>query len=153
MICASYVEVWRARRDTMESVVGTAAALGALVLAASLLSSRFRVSVAVIEVALGVLAGNAFHLRASEWLDLLAAFGATALVFLAGTETDPAVLRSRWRESLLVGGLSFIGPFVLTLFVASVLLGWDLRQSEIAACAMSGTSLAVVFVTLIESGT
>ena len=50
-------------------------ALATLVLAASLLSVRFALSVAILEIALGVLGGNLLHMHTTSWIDFLAGFG------------------------------------------------------------------------------
>ncbi len=61
-------------------------------------------------------------------------------------------MRAKFKESSLLGMVSFALPFGIKLAVAYFVLGWDLRASEIAACAMSTTSLAVVYAVLIETG-
>ena len=133
-------------------VLYTAMLLGILILGASMLSVELRLSIAIIEIALGVFAGNALHLHTSEWLDFLAGFGSFVLTFLAGAEVDPGLMRAKLKESVLLGGLSFLLPFGATLLVAYFGLGWDLRAAEIAATAMSTTSLAVVYAVLVETG-
>jgi len=74
------------------------------------------------------------------------------LTFLAGAEVDPDVLRSRLKESVAIGGLSFALPFAASLLLARYGLGWDWKAAEIAATAMSTTSLAVVYAVLVETG-
>jgi Kef-type K+ transport system membrane component KefB len=61
-------------------------------------------------------------------------------------------MRAKLRESVLLGGLSFVVPFAATLLVARYPLGWDWRAAEIAGAAMSTTSLAVVYAVLVETG-
>jgi Kef-type K+ transport system membrane component KefB len=61
-------------------------------------------------------------------------------------------LRRKLRESVLIGGLSFLLPFVGAGLFAYFVAGWDLRQSEIACIAMSTTSLSVVYAVLVETG-
>ncbi len=136
----------------MDHVLSVAMPLGILILVASMVSIELSLSIAIIEIALGVFAGNALHLHTSEWLDFLATFGSIVLTFLAGAEVDPDLMRAKLKESALIGGLSFLIPFGATLAVTYFLVGWDLRASEIAACAMSTTSLAVVYAVLVETG-
>jgi Kef-type K+ transport system membrane component KefB len=126
--------------------------LAILIVIASTVSVELRVSIAVVEIVLGVFAGNVLHLHTSEWLDFLASFGSIVLTFLAGAEVDPDVMRAKLKESALIGVLSFAVPFAATLLIARLVLGWDTRASEIAACAMSTTSLAVVYAVLVETG-
>ena len=126
--------------------------LAIVVMAASMLSVELGLSIAVVEIALGVVVGNTLHLEASAWLTFLASFGSIVLTFLAGAEVDPQLLRSKWRESVVLGGLSFVLPFAGALLFARYVVGWDWRAAEIAGTAMSTTSLAVVYAVLVETG-
>jgi Kef-type K+ transport system membrane component KefB len=123
-----------------------------LALAASLISIRVGTSVALIEIGLGVVAGNAMGLQTTPWIDFLAAFGAVLLIFLAGAEIDPRSLRRHLGASLTIGAISFAAPFAAAFTVAYVGLGWTLQASEIAGLALSTTSVAVVYAVMIESG-
>lgn len=124
----------------------------ALILAASMISVEIGISVAVIEILLGVVAGNFLGLRTTPWMDFLASFASIVLTFLAGAEVDPDLLRSKFKESMVVGGLSFLLPFILAIAFAFFALGWTLRASQIAGVALSTTSLAVVYAVLVETG-
>jgi Kef-type K+ transport system membrane component KefB len=130
--------------------VQLAAILAAVVLAASIVSVELGVTVALVELTFGVIAGNAFDLHSQEWLDFIASFASIVLTFLAGMEVDPTYLRRRFGASVGIGVASFVGPFVVTSFVALVLLGWSPRASLIAGTALSTTSLAVVYAVLVE---
>jgi Kef-type K+ transport system membrane component KefB len=123
-----------------------------LALAASLFSIRLGISVALIEIALGVVGGNFLGLQTTPWIDFLASFGAVLLTFLAGAEIDPASLRRHLRPSLVIGGISFAAPFLGAFAVAYFLLGWSLPAAEIAGLALSTTSVAVVYAVMIETG-
>lgn len=123
-----------------------------LALVASLVSIRIGISVALIEIAVGVVGGNFLGLHTTSWIDFLASFGAVLLTFLAGAEIDPASLRRHLRKSLVIGGISFAAPFVGAFAVAYLVLGWTLAASEIAGLALSTTSVAVVYAVMIESG-
>ncbi|MBI4277995.1 MAG: cation:proton antiporter [Armatimonadetes bacterium] len=129
-----------------------ASLMGLLVLLASIASVELGISVALIEITLGVLAGNILGLHTTPWIDFLAAFGSIVLTFLAGAEVDRDLLREKLKESLLIGGLSFVIPFVLVWFVAYRFLGWEWRAAQIAGVALSTTSLAVVYAVLVETG-
>jgi Kef-type K+ transport system membrane component KefB len=129
-----------------------AALLSGLILVASIASVELGVTVALIELTLGVAAGNLFDLRSQEWLDFLATFASIVLTFLAGMEVDPAYLRRRAKASFGIGISSFIGPFVVAACVAYLALDWSGRASLIAGTALSTTSLAVVYAVLVERG-
>jgi Kef-type K+ transport system membrane component KefB len=125
---------------------------GALILVASMLSVELGISVAIIEIILGVLAGNFLGVTTTPWIDFIASFASIVLTFLAGAEVDPGLMREKLKESLLLGGLSFALPFVGAGLFAFYVAGWDLQQSEIAGVALSTTSLAVVYAVLVETG-
>ena len=129
-----------------------AAVLAAVVLVASVLSVELGVTVALLELTLGVVAGNLFHLQTQEWLDFIAKFASIVLTFLAGMEVDPVYMRRRLGASLGIGVVSFVGPFVVASGVAYLLLDWSTRASLIAGTALSTTSLAVVYAVLVERG-
>ena len=124
---------------------------GLLIFAASIISLRLGISVAIVEILLGALAGN-FGLRSEAWMQYLAGFGGIILTFLAGTEIDTKMMKKTMKESLLIGGMSFLVPFVAAGLTAYFLLHWNIRASLIAGIALSTTSLAVVYSVLIESG-
>ena len=125
---------------------------GLLVLLASVASVELGVSVALIEISLGVVAGNFLGLTSPPWMDFLASFGSILLTFLAGAEVDPRVMREKFKESLLIGGLSFAAPFVGAWLFCAWVLGWSTPAAQIAGVALSTTSLAVVYAVLVETG-
>jgi Kef-type K+ transport system membrane component KefB len=127
-----------------------AAVLAAVVLVASIVSVEIGVTVALLELTLGVVAGNVFDLDTQQWLDFLASFASIVLTFLAGMEVDPAYMRRRLEASIGIGVASFAGPFVVTSLVSYFLLDWTLKASLIAGTALSTTSLAVVYAVLVE---
>src|SRR5467141_113254 len=125
----------------------------ALALIASLVSIRTGISVALIEIFIGVVAGNFLHLTASnEWINFLALLGSGVLTFLAGAEIDPRSLKANWRASAWIGVLSFAAPFVVVWLFAQFVFGWSLHQAQIAGIALSTTSVAVVYAVMIEGG-
>jgi len=124
-----------------------------LALVASLVSIWAGISVALIEILVGVLAGNFLHLHASnEWINFLALLGSGVLTFLAGAEIDPLSLKANLRASLLIGIISFAAPFAIVWLFAQFVLGWELHQAQIAGIALSTTSVAVVYAVMIEGG-
>jgi Kef-type K+ transport system membrane component KefB len=132
--------------------VQLAAVLAAVVLLASVLSVELGITVALLELTLGVVAGNIFHLGSAGWLDFIAAFASVVLTFLAGMEVDPAYMRRRLSASVGIGAVSFLGPFIVVSLASYFLLDWTVRASLIAGTALSTTSLAVVYAVLVERG-
>jgi Kef-type K+ transport system membrane component KefB len=125
---------------------------GVLILLASMASVEFGLSVAIIEIVLGVVGGNLLGLHTTSWIDFLAGFASIVLTFLAGAEVDPDLLREKWKESLLIGGISFLAPFLGAMAFAYWVLHWSGPAAQIAGVALSTTSLAVVYAVLVETG-
>src|SRR5579871_1504430 len=125
-----------------------------LALLASVVSLRLGISVAILEIVAGVLAGNFLGVSSagSDWLPFLAGVGSVVLTFLAGAEIDPAALRRDWRASLGIGLLSFLAPFLAATGFARGVLHWTDAASLLAGVALSTTSVAVVYVVLVETG-
>jgi Kef-type K+ transport system membrane component KefB len=133
-----------------------AAAWMAMALAASLISIRVGVSVALIELVMGAMIGNIpgheHVVQQTEFTNFLATLGSAVLTFLAGAEIDPYSLRRNWKASLGLGVVSFAAPFLGALFFSRYVLGWEWPAAEIAGVALSTTSVAVVYAVMIESG-
>lgn len=88
-----------------------AAVLAGTVVLASMLSVELGMSVALLELALGLVVGNVFHLDAgTPWLVLIAQFASIVLTFLAGAEVDPDDFRERFGASVSIGGFRYSSP-------------------------------------------
>ena len=123
----------------------------ALAFSASLISIWAGISVALVEILVGVIAGNFLGIHATtDWINFLALLGSGVLTFLAGAEIDPRSLKANLRVSGLIGALSFGVPFVVVWLFAQFVLGWPLHQAQIAGIALSTTSVAVVYAVMIE---
>jgi Kef-type K+ transport system membrane component KefB len=117
------------------------------------LSVELGISVALLELGLGVVAGNAFGLDPdTDWLVFIASFASIVLTFLAGAEVDPDDFRERVGATVSMGIVSFVGPFLVAWLLAWGALGWELKAALIAGTALSTTSLAVVYAVLVETG-
>jgi len=125
--------------------------VGLLVFIASLISLELKLSVAIIEITLGAVAGW-FGLKAEAWMLYLATFGGIMLTYLAGTEIDTRLMREKFKESFLIGVFSFLLPFLGVALYTYYVQHWTLKASLIAGTALSTTSLAVVYSVLIETG-
>ncbi|MDI6894492.1 MAG: cation:proton antiporter [Bacillota bacterium] len=136
----------------MEATWFSAATWMWLALGAGVLARLSGVSVPLVEIGAGVLAGNLLSLDPPQWLEFLAGFGSIMLTFLAGAEVDPAVLRSKAKESVSIGMASFLAPFLGAMFCARYVTGWDAQAAQIAGIALSTTSVAVVYAVMVETG-
>src|SRR5215471_12998166 len=160
----------------LENIWFIAAVWMGLALIASLISIRTGISVALIEILVGLVAGNlavgleggTMHvgiagagassghlhhvLQSTDWTNFLALLGSGVLTFLAGAEIDPISLKANWRASVLIGVLSFAIPFAAAWLIAQLVFGWSLHEAQIAGIALSTTSVAVVYAVMIEGG-
>jgi len=141
----------------MENVWYVAAIWMGLAFLASLISIRVGISVALIEIVVGVIAGNIHFaggqhiLQTTDWTNFLAMLGSGVLTFLAGAEIDPVSLRANLRASMAIGIAAFLLPFAGVWLFAQFVLGWPLHQAQIAGIALSTTSVAVVYAVMIET--
>jgi len=131
-----------------------------LALIATAASARFRVSTALSEIIVGMIARMilSFTLGAEvfgvqePWVKTLAGVGAILLTFLAGAELDPDVFKLKWKEAVSVGLASFFLPSIGCWAAAHYLLGWDTMASILAGIALAATSVAVVYTVMMEFG-
>jgi Kef-type K+ transport system membrane component KefB len=123
-----------------------------LALLAALISIRIALSVALVEIMVGAVAGNLIGLELTPWINYLAGFGAVLLTFLAGTEIDADVIRKHFGPSIGIGVASFLAPYLGCLLFARYALDWPWPQAQIAGIALSTTSVAVVYAVMIETG-
>jgi glutathione-regulated potassium-efflux system ancillary protein KefC len=144
----------------MEQAFSIAALWFFLALIATFLASRLKVSMALMEILVGIAAAAVVgHFVGKDalgsdlpWLRFLASTGAVLLTFLAGTELEPAVMRRKWKEVSVVGFIGFLAPFLVCAAIAKYLLGWSPSSSWLAGIALSTTSMAVVYAVMIETG-
>jgi len=75
-----------------------------MALIASFFSIKVGISVALIEILVGAIAGNIpgirEHVQQTDYTTLLAGIGSVLLTFLAGAEIDPVSLKKHWKASL-----------------------------------------------------
>jgi glutathione-regulated potassium-efflux system ancillary protein KefC len=144
----------------MTSVWALAALWVSLALIATLLSIWLRVSTALSEIVVGMIAqliigaaiGSAVLGTDESWIKFLSGIGAIVLTFLAGAELDPQIFKLKWKEAAAVGFISFLLPFLGCAAAAHYVLGWAIMPSWLAGVAMSTTSVAVVYAVMVEFG-
>ena len=115
----------------MQQAFITASVWLGLALVATFLASRLKVSLALMEIIVGVVAaaviGWTHHADVigltQPWLVFIASTGAVLLTFLAGVELEPDVMRAQWKEVSAVGLVGFFAPFLGCAAVARYALG------------------------------
>lgn len=144
----------------MSEIYFVAAIWFALAIIATILANRLKMPMALMEICIGMLAGyvatyffGSDSLKAdSEWLKFIAGSGAVLLTFLAGAELDPVSLKTKLKESSIIGLVGFFAPFIGCTLIARFVLGWNLRASLLTGIALSTTSMAVVYAVMLEYG-
>ena len=131
-----------------------------LALVATLLAIGFKVSTALSETVVGIVAqlligvmlGAGGLQGNTQWITFPAGTGAIVLTFLAGAELDPVIFKTKWREALTVDLAGFFGPFLGCTAIAYFVLNWSVTSSRLAGVALSTTSVAVVYAVMLELG-
>lgn len=143
----------------MHEMWGLAALWLGLALVATLLSIWLRIATALSEIVVGTVAqlligaliGTTLG-SDTPWIKFLSGTGAIVLTFLAGAELDPVIFKAKWKETLAIGFISFLAPFLGCTAIAYYMLDWTVRASWLAGVALSTTSVAVVYAVMLELG-
>lgn len=132
----------------------TLALLLFLAVSAQLIATRFGLSAAIFEILLGLAIGEVLGIRSSEisWFAFLAVLAGIGLTFLAGTEMELGRVRKQWKSSLPLALASFLSIFLVLPPVLHFLADWSWDASLLAGIALSETSVAIVYVVLVEGG-
>lgn len=144
----------------MTGIWTQAALVFVLALIATAVANHFRISTALAEIVVGMLARGIFAATIGvevldaqgAWMKTLAGVGAILLTFLAGAELDPDVFRLKWREAAAIGLASFLFPALGCWAAAYYLLGWAVMPALLAGIALAATSVAVVYTVMMEYG-
>src|SRR5215472_11422896 len=136
----------------MENIWFASAVWIGLALTAAVLQNWVAVSIALLEIVIGAVAGNIIDLPLTPWVNYLAGFGAILLTFLAGAEIDVNVIRRNFGATMSIGVVGFFAPYLGVLAFAYFVSGWTWPQAQIAGIALSTTSVAVVYAVMVETG-
>jgi Kef-type K+ transport system membrane component KefB len=136
----------------MENIWLASALWIGLALIAAMLQNWVAVSVALLEIVIGAVAGNLVDLTLTPSVNYLAGFGAILLTFLAGAEIDTRVIRRNFGSTMAIGTVGFLAPYLGVVAYAHFVSGWSWPQAQIAGIALSTTSVAVVYAVMVETG-
>ncbi len=114
---------------------------------ATLLAIWFKVSTALSEMVVGIVAqlligvmlGAGGLQGNTQWITFRAGTGVIVLRFLAGGELAPVIFKTKWREALTVGLAGFFGPFLGCTAIAYFVLHGSVTSSCLAGVALSTT--------------
>src|SRR5438477_439085 len=82
-----------------------------LALTAASLQAWIAVSVALLEIIIGAIAGNLVDMPLTPWVNYLAGFGAILLTFLAGAEIDANIIRRHFGSAIALLLLPRVTPW------------------------------------------
>ena len=125
-------------------------AVAVLLASSSLLADALGVAAAVIELALGALAGY-LGLSPVPSLELLGLVGSVFIMYVAGLEIDPSLLRRFLVPSLIGGLISFLAP-AGAAYAAMHALGYTRQEALMASIGTATTSVAVVYAIIRRTG-
>jgi len=103
----------------MEQIFTIASIWLGLAVISAIIAYHLRVSIALVEICVGVITAAAASFYKTEdlgsnleWVRFLASSGAVLLTFLAGAELEPGVIRAKLKEVTVVGLIGFLLRFL-----------------------------------------
>ncbi len=100
-----------------------------LILAAGIGALEIGFSSSILEILAGTFASNLLELGDLSWIEFLSNLGLLGLMFFAGLETDPELMRKYFLKSLFIGFSSYLLPLVSIFFFSHYLLGYSVESS------------------------
>jgi len=126
--------------------------VGILIVLAGIIALEMRIPVAIMEIILGVLAFNILGLTTDLWIEFMANLGVLGIMFFAGLEIDPNVLKRDFLKSSSTGALIYLCRLAIVFVVAFLFFGYNLYTSLLIGISLSTTSLALVYPIVKERG-
>jgi Kef-type K+ transport system membrane component KefB len=90
-------------------------------------------------------------LASALWIGL-ALIACVAQAWVAVSIIDAKVVRRHFWSSMSIGLVGFLAPYLGVVVYAHFILAWPWPQAQIAAIALSTTSVAVVYAVMVETG-
>lgn len=116
-----------------------------VLVAAGVLALELGITSAITEIVAGAALAMFVDVKHLSWLAFLGQFGMLGLMFMAGFEVDPSVLRRQWRQSVGIGITAFTVPALGVFVTARFGLGLGVEAAGLVAIGLSTTSLALVY--------
>ncbi|MCD6485018.1 MAG: cation:proton antiporter [Candidatus Odinarchaeota archaeon] len=121
-----------------------------MILLAGFISIELGISTAIFEILAGVIAFNVFGLTSTYWIDFLADFGLLGIMFFAGLETDPLLLRKNIKTSLTTGIVAYFLPLIAIVLTSYFMFHYHLETAFLIGISLSTTSVALVYAVIKE---
>ncbi|RMF05556.1 cation:proton antiporter [Candidatus Woesearchaeota archaeon] len=125
--------------------------MGLLIVFGGILALELGLSVAIVEILLGLLGANLFGMAEEQWIPLMANFGLLGIMFFAGFETDANSIRKNWKKSAVLGITSFFVPFLVFYLASFFIFNLSSSTSLVMAASFSPVSLAIIYLVLKEN--
>ena len=122
--------------------------IAAMILFSGFIAIEIGLSTAILEILAGVIGANFLGIHDVYWLDFLSDFGLLGLMFYAGFETDPKLLKKNLVKNVIIGASSYFIPFILVAVVTIFLLNFSLNGAIVLGISLSTTSVALVYAVL-----
>jgi len=114
-----------------------------MIAAASFLADALAVTPAIFEILFGLLiAVRGMH--GDNLLGLLSLAGSVFLMYIAGLEIDPTLLRREFKSGFLIGGASVVVPLV-AVYTVLYWTGYTGMQALLTGLGVSTTGVAIVY--------
>ena len=127
--------------------------VGILIVLAGIIALELRIPVAIMEIVFGVIAFNLLGITTDPWIDFLADLGVLGIMFFAGLEVDPRMLKRDLLKNSTIGAFIYLARLAIVFSVAFLLFGFDPYASLLIGISLSTTSLALVYPIVKERGT
>lgn len=126
--------------------------LTGLILFSSFISIKWAFSVSIVELILGIIAGNLGLIQPEGWIVNIANMGGMFLTFLAGTEVNIKLVHKNLKTCLGIGIGSFLITFLVVFLIVYYTFRWSHNASLLTATALSVTSLSTVYGVVLSHG-
>ncbi|MGQ4833437.1 MAG: cation:proton antiporter [Candidatus Asgardarchaeia archaeon] len=122
--------------------------IAAMILVSGFLAIEIGISTAILEIIAGVIGANFLGISDVYWLDFLSDFGLLGLMFYAGFETDPKLLKKNLLKNMIIGLASYFVPFTFVIIVTLLILNFSIQGAIVLGISLSTTSVALVYAVL-----
>ena len=139
----------------MNNIYAVTAVWVGLALIASMVSIRIGVSVALVEIVVGAVAGNlplGHFVQQTDYTTFLAALGSVVLDAPGRSGDRSGITQAPLARQQSIGAVSFFLIQLAALSFCAFVLHWDQNAAQIGGIALSTTSVAVVYAVMIETG-